>query len=541
MSWTAAAAFASSLGTVESQLIRQDSAGFDPVTALAELGLNASNFVTGAPSATLVGVTARETAQRQAKINPCAYSCASLELVYPGQVYYPSSSGYNYAQSGYWSLQQADVDPFCVFEPSIAVGISVTVLLSRLTRCPFAVKSGGHAAFANASNIGGGITINFANMKSIVRSSDGNTTSIQPGNTWYDVYSTLGEQNVTVVGGRVAAIGVGGLTLGGGISFFSGKYGWACDNVVNYELVTAVGAIIDVNETSYPDLYWALRGGGNNFGIVTRFDLETYPQGMMWGGSLAYLPNYTSTILNATYQYALDSSSDQNAALITAFAYANGLWLAVADLEYAIPVEHPAIFDTFLNTPSIQDTTAIKGLPEITLEFNASNPGGLRETYWTATFKADPMLLSFIVNEFEQDFAPLVNVSGIVPSCVLQIITTDELSHMSKRGGNALGITIGDGPLLLLNIAIMWADATADDAILEASQRVIDNTVSQARAWGLDNEYLYMNYASQFQDVVSSYNATNHARLVSIAKKYDPTGVFQKLQPGYFKLGSTVS
>jgi len=262
---------------------------------------------------------------------------------------------------------------------------------------------------------------------------------------------------------------------------------------------------------------------------------------MMWGGSLAYLPNYTSTVLNATYQYALDGPSDPNVALIAAFAYADGLWLAVADLEYALPVEKPAIFETFLKTPSLEDTTAIKALPKITLEFNASNPGGLRETYWTATYKANLTLMTFIVNEFEQDFAPLVNMSGIVPSCVLQIITTDVLSHMSKKGGNAVGITVDDGPLLLLNIAIMGSDPTADEAILEASQKIVDNTVAQARAWGLDIRYLYMNYASQFQDVVPSYNATNHARLVSIAEKYDPTGVFQKLQPGYFKLSSAPS
>jgi hypothetical protein len=88
------------------------------------------------------------------------------------------------------------------------------------------------------------------------------------------------------------------------------------------------------------------------------------------------LPKYTSTVLNATHQYALDGPSDPNAALIAAFAYADRLWLAVADLEYALPVENPAIFETFLKPPSLEDTTAIKALPKITLEFNASNPGG---------------------------------------------------------------------------------------------------------------------------------------------------------------------
>jgi FAD/FMN-containing dehydrogenase len=133
----------------------------------------------------------------------------------------------------------------------------VVLLLSRLTQCPFAVKSGGHAAFAGASNIRGGITINFAKLNEVTLPSDKSIASVGPGNTWYDVYESLEPDNLTVIGGRVAAIGVGGLTLGGkdprshliqlliraltscsigGISFFSGKYGWACDNVYNYEV-----------------------------------------------------------------------------------------------------------------------------------------------------------------------------------------------------------------------------------------------------------------------------------------------------------------
>lgn len=77
------------------------------------------------------------------------------------------------------------------------------------------MKSGGHAAFKGASNIAGGITIDFADMNEITVSEDGSIVSIGPGNTWYDVYTTLELQNLTVIGGRVAAIGVGGLTLGG--------------------------------------------------------------------------------------------------------------------------------------------------------------------------------------------------------------------------------------------------------------------------------------------------------------------------------------
>ena len=112
----------------------------------------------------------------------------------------------------------------------------MALLVSQFFQCPFAVKSGGHAAFAGASNIEGGITIDLAQLKEINVSDDRTLTRVGAGNRWGDVYSQLDPMQLSVVGGRVAGIGVGGLTLGGGISFFSGRYGWALDSVINYEV-----------------------------------------------------------------------------------------------------------------------------------------------------------------------------------------------------------------------------------------------------------------------------------------------------------------
>jgi FAD/FMN-containing dehydrogenase len=106
----------------------------------------------------------------------------------------------------------------------------------KVVGCQFAVKSGGHGAFVGASNINGGVTIDLLNMNQISISADGTQTSYGTGNRWIDVYNKVESQGLAVVGGRVADIGVGGLTLGGGISFFSGRYGFACDNVNNYEV-----------------------------------------------------------------------------------------------------------------------------------------------------------------------------------------------------------------------------------------------------------------------------------------------------------------
>lgn len=110
------------------------------------------------------------------------------------------------------------------------------MLTARVTRCAFAVKGGGHASFKGASNIQGGLTIDLRALNQTVVAADRREVSVGAGNVWVRVYEALKPMGLGVIGGRVSAIGVGGLTLGGGMSFFSNRFGWACDNVNSYEV-----------------------------------------------------------------------------------------------------------------------------------------------------------------------------------------------------------------------------------------------------------------------------------------------------------------
>lgn len=117
--------------------------------------------------------------------------------------------------SEFWSAQQSNTTPACLFRPVQSKEVSAAILLSRLTQCPFAVKSGGHAAFKGASNVESGLTIDLASLRQVSLSQGGDIVSIGTGNTWHDVYTALEPFNRIAVGGRVASVGVGGLTLGG--------------------------------------------------------------------------------------------------------------------------------------------------------------------------------------------------------------------------------------------------------------------------------------------------------------------------------------
>ena len=216
--------------------------------------------------------------------------CGALSYFLRGKISYANTASYNVSLASYWALQESQIQPTCIISPTTAQDVSLTIYLlvagnkTYPHQCQFAVKSGGHTWWAGAANIASGITIDLAPLNEVTVSPDQTLVRIGPGNRWKDVYTVLDALSLSTSGGRVGDVGVGGLILGGGISFFSPRFGWVCDNVMNFEIVLASGEIVNANSTSNPDLQIALRGGSNNFGIVTAFDMKLFPQGDLWGG-----------------------------------------------------------------------------------------------------------------------------------------------------------------------------------------------------------------------------------------------------------------
>jgi FAD/FMN-containing dehydrogenase len=375
-------------------------------------------------------------------------------------------------------------------------------------------------------------------LNEITVSEDQTTTRVGPGNRWTDVYNYLTPKGISVVGGRVAEIGVGGLILGGGISFFSGRFGWALDSVRNYELVTASGEILNVNYDSHPDLYWALRGGGNNFGIVTAFELETFPQGDMWGGMVTSTIEHNVTLLDAMADYAHNSPQDPDAQAYVAFAWnqENGIYLSASELVYARPVENPAVLENFTSVPNVHSTLKMTNMADLAMEMQQNCWNGFRESYWTATFKATREMEQIIFDIFIEESEPIKHLDGILPALIFQAMTTDMIARFSKNGGNCFGIEEDEGPFFVINFAVWWNKADDDETILATAKRIIDRSTEKAKEIGAFHRYLYQNYADISQDVFAGYGEENLKSLREVSKKYDPEQVFQKLQPGYFKL-----
>lgn len=143
--------------------------------------------------------------------------------------------------------------------------------------CQFAIRGGSRAPWAGSANIDHGVTIDMSFIKYVSVDPSSKIVSVGAGARWSDVYEKLDAIGLGVAGGRLSDVGVGGLIIDGGVSYFASRYGLVCDQVVNFEVVLGNGQIIYANAISNPDLWFALKGGSNNFGIVTRFDLKTFP------------------------------------------------------------------------------------------------------------------------------------------------------------------------------------------------------------------------------------------------------------------------
>ena len=242
-------------------------------------------------------------------------------------------------------------------------------------------------------------------------------------------------------------------------------------------------------------------------------------------------------MISAFNNFASNSTSDPDAALISVVVFYQGEFLWNLDLEYAKPIVNPPIFHEFSAIPHTSSTTRITNLTDLTLELNTENPYGLREKYSTFTVRNSPVLQAKMIDIFMEEARPIANVSGLVTTFEMLPITESTVAQFAQRGGNALGISTADAPLILAGVPTRWADAADDARILQMVVNVIDRSVAAAKEMGLEHRYIYQNYAYQGQDVFKGYGDENLAKLRAVSRKYDPEAVFQKLQPGYFKLG----
>ncbi|KAH9834776.1 uncharacterized protein C8Q71DRAFT_766331 [Rhodofomes roseus] len=420
----------------------------------------------------------------------------------PVELYY-TEDNYHWAQS---SSQVSD-------------GCAQINLLAR-TQTPFGVKGGGHSANPGFSSTTG-VQIAMARFNNVTYDASAGTATIGAGLIWDDVYAELEPYNVNVVGGRVTGVGVAGFTLGGGFSFLSNQYGLTVDTVRAFELVLPNGTITTVTESN-PDLFWALKGGFNNFGIVTQFILEAYPQGQVWGGAIITLGELDA-VTNATANFYANVA-DPKASILTTLNWDLGITAVEVNLFYDAPTPPDGIFDEFLAMPYLTRDVSTRSFLSLVLTAPSNATFGLRGYFETVSITDITLpLLDAIVNETEYWSTTLAaEVPGLFVSYDIEPFLPSIYSHGSP---SAWPPTRSQG-FMPINIYYAWSLEASDSLINSVMQESARYLTQVAISQGQDvaNTPHYPNYAI-YDTALSTMYGDNVASLQAIKAQYDPDNV----------------
>ncbi|KAI1368319.1 hypothetical protein F5Y08DRAFT_296390 [Xylaria arbuscula] len=464
-------------------------------------------------------------------------ACQQLASKYPKDVFFPQSETFHTESTAIYS-ETCILSPSCVFEPSSAASLGSAVQIIRAARSRFAVRAGGHMPVPGAQSVESGVMIALSKLNTRNLNRDKTIASIGPGQTWEDVYTWLAPEGLAVNGGRYGTVGVGGLLVGGGISYFSSTKGWGCDTIVAYEVVLADGCVVEARaHGKYADLFWALHGGHNNFGIVTRFDLKTFPVtsafigGGLWDGS----DTSTQTqFLSAFESYMKPGGGvdDPNAAIsaIIGLTPSTGAKQLTSLQFYPGNDSSPRAFENFtaIDAPFIQPLPGAvmpswTALPILLAQLGVR---GSREIYSSVSFSPDPRAIR-IANETVTELA--VPVLSDIPNSTIaftyQPVSKDWLQASKASGNNVLDLDPNRGTFIAGLITITWTDAADDVAINLLTQRIVRTIEARTRALDLYYPFIYLNDAGPAQRPFETYGGGRSLpKLRAIRAKYDPQG-----------------
>ncbi|KAK4184564.1 hypothetical protein QBC35DRAFT_48231 [Podospora australis] len=472
------------------------------------------------------------------------------------EVLLPTDEGYTQRQESYFSKTASELTPACIVRARSSADVSATVRILSESDTPFAVRSGGHAPLVGSSNIGSeGVTLDLGllNWTRVLVPTDPDQdewqVDIGPGARWTDVYSTLEPHGLSVAGGREGGVGVGGLILGGGNTYFSASEGWACDNVLSFEIVLAPNGNIVVADgrAETADLFWALKGGGNNFGVVTNFRMRGFRgRKNVWGG-LRLMPWDTREVAAdalVDFTGGIKGEGNRDGNLLVFYMYRpeipqNTVLAVFAQMAGA---ENAPAYEKFLGMPCLHTDVKKKSLADMVGE--NTMPTGYFSIWFTGTFINDSRIVKHAASLHEKLVKTLkTTVAGddgdFWALTLFQPLPKIIATAGRGRGGNALGVEYEHDGLILQTTVMV---RTAEQKVMAyphckkflEDMREFASCLDGRRDGNLPWEYV--NYADATQNPLKSYGEENVRRLKEVARKYDPTEVFQKLCKGGFKI-----
>lgn len=445
-----------------------------------------------------------------------AEAAATLAASFKGQVLQPADLGYEDARKVHNGL--IDKRPALIARCHCVSDVVAALDVARKLGLEVAVRGGGHNV-AGRATIDGGVMIDLSPMKGVSVDPKARTVRAQGGATWADLNPATQKYNLAVTGGVVSATGIGGLTLGGGIGWLMGKYGLALDNLRTVELVTADGRVLQVDKQSDPDLFWALRGGGGNFGIATHFDFDLHAVGPTVVGGPIVHPIARARDTLKFYRDATQSLSDEQilfAALTHAPDGSGAPVAAMVTCHCGPPAEAERAVQPLkqFGTPMVDGVGPV-GYEQLNTALDASFPKGTL-SYWKSNFLAElsDAAIETMIDCFARCPTPMGQfLIEHLHGAVTRIGVSETAFPHRKEGYNFL-------------ILAQWSDHADTTACIEwarATAKLMQPFFAAGR---------YVNYLDDDEtgDPVAAAYGPNYRRLQQIKAKYDPANVFRMNQ-----------
>ncbi len=442
---------------------------------------------------------------------------AKLSKGFIGQVLGPLDAGYEEARRVHNGL--IDRRPAMIARCIGSTDVAEAVAFARANGLDIAVRGGGHSV-AGRAVVDGGLMIDLSLMKGIHVDPHSRRARAQGGVTWRELNRETQTHGLATTGGSVSTTGIAGLTLGGGLGWLMGRHGLTVDNLTSAQIVTADGHILTASDDEHPDLFWAIRGGGGNFGVVTSFEYQLHRVGpTITGGFVAYPFERAADVLR-WYRDVTAAAPDDLVAFAALMHGPDGSKLvAIAICHCGDPAQGASAADRIRSCgPPVIDIMGPTSYCEQNMLLDAAFPSGALN-YWTSTFveALSDDAIATLVDRFARAASPmsqlvLEHIHGKAASVP---VTATAFPHR-REGFNLLVISQWSAP----------ADTEREIQWGRGTHRRMRPFCATGR---------YVNYQSEVgADVVAAAYGPNYARLRDVKRRYDPTNVFrlnQNIEP----------
>jgi FAD/FMN-containing dehydrogenase len=443
-----------------------------------------------------------------------------------GAVLGPRDAGYDDARR-IWNATFDDRRPAFVVRCTGVADVVAAIEFARGRDLPLAVRGGGHSV-AGFSTCDGGVVVDLSPLRNVRIDPEPRRAVVGGGATWGEVDRESQAFGLATTGGMISTTGVAGFTLGGGIGWLMRKHGLACDNLLAADVVTADGKLLRASAHEHPELFWGLRGGGGNFGVVTTFELELHPVGpLVYAGPIFFPAEAAADLLRAFREWAPLAPDDVTALVI----------LTTAPPIPAVPADwhgRKVAVSIAVSVGSVDEGDEhVRGLREVAqpvADLLGPMPYGVIQSL------VDPLWPKGIHSYFKAANLARLDDELIESLCRLHREAPGSQCeiHVHQMGGKVARVREADTAFAersmpyVLNAVAGWHEPAASVEHVAWARSVI------AAATDASTGRAYVNFLGDADAASSSYSRDTYRRLVDLKNAYDPTNVFrlnQNIQP----------